>query len=58
MKHSHWLQGLGRREGVRVIERYGSTVLGSEPKLLQLGDVFLLTSKGFESSPKDEGIEV
>jgi len=49
---------LGRREGVRVIERYGSPVLGSEPKLLQLGEVFLLTSKGFESSPKDEGIEV
>ena len=41
-----------------MIERCRSTGPGPEPTLLQPGEVFLLTSKGFESSPKDEGIEV
>lgn len=58
MRHARWFQGLGGCEGIRVNERYKKNGLGPEPKLLQSGEVFLLTSKGFESSPKDEGTVV
>lgn len=45
----------GRHKGEWKVEEHG---LGSEPKLLQSGEVFLFTSKGFEESPKDKGTEV